>query len=62
MLDQGVIRENTSPWIAPAVYVIKNNGGLRRCVEYRELNKRTVKYSYLLPLIDDLQSLTYLER
>ena len=56
MLDQGIIRESTSPWVAPAVYVIKRDGGIRICVDYRELNKRTVKDAYPLPLIDDMQS------
>ena len=56
MLQQGIITESNSPWVAPAVYVTKKDGGLRICVDYRELNKRTVKDAYPLPLIDDIQS------
>ena len=56
MLNQGIIRKSHSPWIAPAVYVAKKDGGIRICVDYRELNKRTVKNAYPLPLTDDIQS------
>ena len=56
MLEQGIIKESNSPWVAPAVYVTKKDGGLRICVDYRELNKRNIKDSYPLPLVDDTQS------
>ena len=56
MLEQGIIKESNSPWVAPAVYVTKKDGGLRICVDYRELNKRTIKDSYPLPLVGDIQS------
>ena len=56
MLEQGIIKESNSPWVASAVYVTKKDGGLRICVDYRELNKRTIKDSYPLPLVDDIQS------
>ncbi|KAI6660033.1 Zinc knuckle [Oopsacas minuta] len=56
MLERGVIRESNSPWVAPAVYVTKKDGSVRICVDYRELNKRTVKDAYPLPLSDDIQS------
>ena len=55
MLEQGIIVESTSPWLAPCVYVPKKNGELRICVDYRELNKRTKKNSYPLPLPDEVQ-------
>ena len=55
MLRQGIIIESTSPWMAPCVYVPKKNGELRICVDYRELNKRTAKNSYPLPLPDEVQ-------
>ena len=41
MLDQGIIRESSSPWMAPAVFVLKKSGELRMCIDYRELNKKT---------------------
>ena len=55
MLDLGVIEVSNSPWMAPAVYVRKNSGDLRICVDYRELNKKTTKDAYPLPLADEVQ-------
>ena len=55
MLDEGVIRRSKSPWMAPAVFVPKKSGQVRICIDYRELNKRTTKDSYPLPLPDEVQ-------
>ena len=55
MLDEGIIRHSKSPWMAPAVFVPKKSGQLRICIDYRELNKRTTKDSYPLPLPDEVQ-------
>ena len=55
MLQQGIIEPSSSPWMAPAVFVRKKNGEIRLCVDYRELNKRTVKDAYLLPRPDEVQ-------
>ena len=52
LLQQGIIQESSSPWMAPAVYVEKKSGDIRLCVDYRELNKRTKKDAYPLPLPD----------
>ena len=46
---------SSSPWLAPAVYVPKKSGELRICIDYRELNKRTMKDAYTLPLPDEVQ-------
>ena len=54
MLDKGFIRPSVSPWGAPIMFVKKKNGSLRLCIDYRELNKVTVKSKYPLPRIDDL--------
>ena len=54
MLDKGFIRPSVSPWGAPILFVKKKNGSLRLCIDYRELNKVTVKSKYPLPRIDDL--------
>jgi len=43
-----------SPWGAPVLFVKKKDGTLRLCIEYRELNKITIKNKYPLPRIDDL--------
>ena len=47
MLAEGIIEENSSPWMAPAVYSKKKSGEIRLCVDYRALNKNTVKDAYL---------------
>ena len=54
LLDKGFIRPSTSPWGAPVLLVKKKDGTLRLCIDYRELNKVTVKNKYPLPRIDDL--------
>ncbi|GJS44529.1 putative reverse transcriptase domain-containing protein [Tanacetum coccineum] len=54
LLSKGLIRPSSSPWGAPVLFVKKNNGSIRRCIDYRELNKLTIKKRYPLPLIDDL--------
>ncbi|GJR74288.1 putative reverse transcriptase domain-containing protein [Tanacetum coccineum] len=52
--DKGFIRPSSSPWGDPVLFVIKKDGSLRVCIDYRELNKLTVKNRYPLPRIDDL--------
>ena len=50
----GFIRPSYSPWGAPILFVKKKEGSLQMCIDYRELNKLTVKNRYPLPHIDDL--------
>ncbi|KAI3704115.1 hypothetical protein L1987_74328 [Smallanthus sonchifolius] len=52
--DKGFIRPSHSPWGAPVLFVKKKDGSFRMCIDYRELNKLTVKNCYPLPRIDDL--------
>nr|GFA06812.1 putative reverse transcriptase domain-containing protein [Tanacetum cinerariifolium] len=52
--DKGFIRPSSSPWGAPVLFVKKKDGSFWMCIDYRELNKLTVKNRYLLPRIDDL--------
>nr|GFC04557.1 putative reverse transcriptase domain-containing protein [Tanacetum cinerariifolium] len=52
--DKGFIRPSSSPWGAPVLFVKKKDGSFRMCIDYRELNKLTVKNRYTLPRIDDL--------
>ncbi|GJT49660.1 reverse transcriptase domain-containing protein [Tanacetum coccineum] len=52
--DRGFIRPSTSPWGAPVLFVKKKDGSFRMCIDYRELNKLTIKNRYPLPMIDDL--------
>nr|GEZ28541.1 putative reverse transcriptase domain-containing protein [Tanacetum cinerariifolium] len=52
--DKGFIRPSSSPWGAPVLFVKKKDGSFKMCIDYRKLNKLTVKNRYLLPRIDDL--------
>ncbi|GJR18474.1 putative reverse transcriptase domain-containing protein [Tanacetum coccineum] len=54
LADQGFIRPSTSPWGAPVLFVKKKDGSFRMCIDYRKLNKLTVKNHYPLPRINDL--------
>ncbi|GJR17332.1 putative RNA-directed DNA polymerase [Tanacetum coccineum] len=54
LTDRGFIQPSTSPWGAPVLIVKKKYESFRMCIDYRELNKLTVKNRYPLPMIDDL--------
>ncbi|KAJ9699024.1 hypothetical protein PVL29_007877 [Vitis rotundifolia] len=54
LLGKGFIRPSTSPWGAPVLFVKKKDGTLRLCIDYRKLNRVTVKNKYPLSRIDDL--------
>ncbi|KAJ9521599.1 hypothetical protein QJQ45_008938 [Haematococcus lacustris] len=53
-LAQGIIEPSSSPYAAPVLFVKKKSGELRMCVDYRQLNKQTLRDQYPLPRIDDL--------
>ena len=54
LVSKGFVRSSTSPWGAPVLFVKKKDGSLRLCIDYRELNKVTIRNQYPLPRIDDL--------
>jgi hypothetical protein len=53
MLSTGVIQPSTSEWASAPVLVRKKDGSLRYCIDYRSLNRRTIKDAYPLPLIEE---------
>eukprot|EP00253_Pinus_taeda_P011347 PITA_11347 len=54
LLDKNYIHPSVSPWEAPVLFVKKKDGTLRMCIDYRQLNKLTIKNKYPLPRIDEL--------
>jgi hypothetical protein len=54
LLDKGFIHPSTSPWGASVLFFKKNDWSMRMCIDYRELNKVTIKNRYPLPRIGDL--------
>ena len=54
LLDRGFIRPSVSPWGAPVLFVKKKDGTMCMCIDYRQLNKLTIKNKCPLPRIDDL--------
>lgn len=58
LLDKKLIEPSSSPWGAPVLFVPKKRGegwkGLRLCIDYRLLNKQTIRNSFPIPRIDDL--------
>ncbi|GJP58605.1 hypothetical protein CLOP_g753 [Closterium sp. NIES-67] len=54
LLTKGLIRPSTSPYGTPVLFTPKPDGSLRMCIDYRALNKQTIKNKYPIPRIDDL--------
>lgn len=54
LLDRGFIRSSVSLWGALVLFVKKNDSSMRLCIDYRELNRVTIKDKYSLPRISDL--------
>ena len=54
LVDRGFIRPSISPWGAPVLFVKKKDDTWRLCIDYRQLNKVTIRNKYPLPRIDDL--------
>ncbi len=53
LVSQGILKESRSPWASPAVIVIKKDGGVRFCCDYRRLNQVTFKDAYPLPRVEE---------
>jgi hypothetical protein len=53
-LEKGFIRPSTSPYGSPVLFIKKPSGALRLCVDYRALNRQTIKNRYPLPLISEM--------
>ena len=54
MLEHGFVRPSDSPYCALVLFIPKKNWSLRFCIDYRSLNKKTVKNRYPLPLPEEL--------
>lgn len=54
LLDKKFIRSSVPPWGAPVLLVRKENGSMRLCMDYKQLNKVTIKNKYQFPRSDDL--------
>ena len=53
LLQQGKVKESSSPWSFPVVLATKKDGSQRLCVDYRQLNAVTIKDAFPLPRVDD---------
>jgi hypothetical protein len=53
LINTSCISPSISPWGAPVLFIKKKDGSLRLCVDYRKLNKLTIKDSFMIPRIDD---------
>ena len=54
LLSKGFIQPSISPWGAPVLFVKKKDGSLQLCIDYRQLNRVTIRNQYPLPRIDEL--------
>jgi hypothetical protein len=54
LLDLGLVRPSVSPWGVLVIFIRRNDGSWRLCIDYLQLNKETIKNQYTFPRIDDL--------
>jgi len=56
-MSKGFIRQSSSPFAAPVLFTKKPDAGLRFCIDYRDINSKTIKNRYTLPLITETLNL-----
>ena len=54
LVEKGMVRPSSSPFCSPVLLVHKKDGTYRMCVDYRALNKITIKNRFSVPRIEDL--------
>ena len=54
LVEKGMVRPSSSPFCSPVLLVEKKDGSYRMCVDYRALNKNTIKNHFLVPRTEDL--------
>jgi len=54
LIQKGLIQPSSSPWGSSVIFAAKRNGGWRLCIDYRALNKATIKNAYPLRRTDDI--------
>jgi len=57
-MSKGFIRQSSSPFAAPVLLAKNSNGGLRLCIDHRDINSKTIKNQYPLPLIKEMLNLS----
>ncbi|MCO5601345.1 hypothetical protein L7F22_055465 [Adiantum nelumboides] len=66
LVEKGMVRPSSSPFCSPVLLVQKKDGTYRICINYRALNRSTIKKKFHVPQVEDLfdklQGSTYFSR